>query len=124
MMSRMWTGVISGAGLIIAGGAMWVVTGAAARGRLARNPWAGIRTISTQASDAAWLAGHRAALATCRITGAASLVIAVAMMINGSVDSVIFWILFALGYGGILLSAIVSIIQANRAARAAVSGQR
>ena len=34
----------------------------AAKGRLRRNQWAGIRTPSTMRSDQAWMAGHRAAL--------------------------------------------------------------
>jgi uncharacterized membrane protein len=34
----------------------------AAKGRLRRNQWAGIRTPSTMESDQAWAAGHRAAL--------------------------------------------------------------
>jgi hypothetical protein len=38
------------------------VASRAANGRLARNQWVGIRTRSTMRSDAAWMAGHRAAL--------------------------------------------------------------
>jgi SdpI/YfhL protein family len=34
----------------------------AANGRLPRNQWAGIRTLSTMRSEQAWMAGHRAAL--------------------------------------------------------------
>jgi hypothetical protein len=43
-----------------------VVTRMAAEGRLARNGSAGIRTRHTQASDAAWVAGHAAALPAVR----------------------------------------------------------
>lgn len=39
---------------------MWV-TWNAARGKLNRNQWTGIRTPATMRSDAAWVTGHRAA---------------------------------------------------------------
>ncbi|GAA4126991.1 hypothetical protein GCM10022215_37150 [Nocardioides fonticola] len=43
--------------------------------RLPRNRLVGIRTRDTLRSDAAWLAGHRAAAATLRQSGAAALVL-------------------------------------------------
>lgn len=39
---------------------MWVIW-TAARGKLKRNQWTGIRTPATMRSDTAWIAGHRAA---------------------------------------------------------------
>lgn len=120
----MFVGIISGVMLVLVGtGACWRVTAAAARGHLPRNGGIGLRTRSTTASDAAWTAGHRAALPTGRATGIGSLVIGSAMIVEslagGDEDgSTLFWVLFAVGYGGVLLSAILATTQANRAARA------
>lgn len=59
-----------------------VVTTLAARGRLPRNAWAGIRTRRTTASDEAWVRGHRAAVpavvATAGIVVPAAVVVALA----------------------------------------------
>ena len=49
-------------GVVIVAVASLAVTGMAADGGLARNGAAGIRTRHTRASDAAWQAGHVAAL--------------------------------------------------------------
>ncbi len=120
----MLIGLISGATLMVVGGTVWGFTSAAANGRLGRNMWAGIRTPSTGASDAAWLAGHRAALPASRLVGMASLLIGLAMGVDGIVTrrdegSVLFWILFVIGFGGTLVSTVAVTIQASRAARAA-----
>ena len=48
--------VMAGAGTLI----LWMA-GAAATGKLGRNPVAGIRLPSTMASDSAWLVAHQAA---------------------------------------------------------------
>jgi hypothetical protein len=47
--------------LIVASVVFWVVSARAASGALGPNRWAGIRTRSTLASPAAWVAAHRAA---------------------------------------------------------------
>ncbi len=47
--------------LVVASVALWLVSGRAASGALGPNRWAGIRTRSTLASPAAWVAAHRAA---------------------------------------------------------------
>lgn len=120
----MLDGLIAGSGLILAGtGALWGITAAAASGRLARNGWAGIRIGSTMASDEAWLAGHRAALPASRATGIGALVMGLALMVNAVVaddddGSVGFWVLFALGYGGVLVGAFFIALRAHRASRA------
>lgn len=110
--------------MLVGAGAVWGLTAAAADGRLKRNPFAGIRTAATGASDAAWVAGHRAALPTARSIGLMSLVFGAAMMIDGIVTrdeegSVLFWIMFVLGYGGIFVGTIMAAVRAGRAARAA-----
>ncbi|MEL7975409.1 SdpI family protein [Isoptericola sp. F-RaC21] len=45
---------------------VWLITRAAARGQLGANGAVGIRTPATQRSEAAWEAGHRAALPLLR----------------------------------------------------------
>ena len=120
----MLIGLIAGAMLILTGtGAVWGTAAAAASSKLGRNGWAGIRIGSTGTSDAAWLAGHQAALPTASATGIASLILGMAMIIDGVITrddegSILFWILFILGYGGVLIATITMAIQASRAARA------
>jgi hypothetical protein len=120
----MLIGLIAGGLLVLTGtGAVWGTTAAAASGRLRRNAWAGIRLGSTGVSDAAWLAGHQAALPTGRVTGLASLVLGMTMTIDGAITrnnegSILFWVLFVVGYGGLLIATIVMAVQASRAARA------
>lgn len=116
-------GVVSGGMLIVVGVVVWGVTAAAARGRLPRNEWAGIRTGATKASDPAWRAGHVAALSVTRLTGQGTLVIGAAMIIDGLVSdaaegSIVLWVLFAAGYGGVLVASVIAAQRANRAARA------
>ena len=112
------------AALIFTGvGAVWGVTAAAAKGRLPRNSWVGNRLATTKASDAAWLAGHRAALPLCRAAGIASVFVAMAMVADGLVSdnadgSLAFWGLFALGFGGLLVALFIAAIHADRAAKA------
>lgn len=60
--------------------AIGAVAGASSRGTLARNDAVGIRTKATKSSDAAWDAGHRAAVPAMRATawfGAATVLIGV-----------------------------------------------
>lgn len=47
---------------LLASGLFIPLLSRAAKGRLQRNQWVGIRTPSTMSSDQAWMAGHRAAL--------------------------------------------------------------
>ena len=120
----MLIGLIAGAMLILTGtGAVWGTAAAAASSKLGRNGWAGIRIGSTGTSDAAWLAGHQAALPTAPATGIASLILGKAMIIDGVITrddegSILFLTPFLLGYGGVLSATITMAIQASRAARA------
>ena len=61
--------VAAGAVLIMAGLGVLAVAWTAARGSLKRNWIAGLRLRSTMRSDAAWLAGHRAAKRPFMATG-------------------------------------------------------
>lgn len=56
-------------GLLIAGALILVIAALGAVGRLPRNHLAGIRIPSTMRSNAAWVAGHRAATAPLSLLG-------------------------------------------------------
>jgi len=55
--------------MLIAGAMILAIAALGAAGRLPRNYFAGIRIPSTMRSDAAWVAGHRAATAPLSILG-------------------------------------------------------
>ncbi len=125
----MLVGLITGALLILVGTTIWRVTAAAASGRLRRNGWVGIRLGSTGASDAAWLAGHRAALSSSRTTGIVSLVIGLVMIVDGLITrdgegSILLWMLFVIGYGEVLIATITMAVRAHRAATQVVYQER
>jgi hypothetical protein len=87
---------------------------AAASGRLARNPWVGIRIPSTMRSDRAWVAGHRAALRLMPLhllTGIALLLAALCAPTVGTVHFV--------GIGGAVVFLLVALFTAVIAGRAA-----
>ncbi len=113
-----------GVGLVVCALIVWGVTASAARGSLHRNAWAGIRTAATQASDEAWLAGHRAAMPAVQRIAAVSTVLGVAMIVTGLLSgqddptpAVI--TVFVLGYGTVLVGLIVAARTAHRAAHRA-----
>jgi len=64
-----------------AGGVLVWMARAAASGRLTRNALAGIRTPSTMASDAAWLAAHRRAERPTQLAGAVSILAALIALV-------------------------------------------
>ena len=64
-------------GVVIMGGAGWLICIMAARGangKLRRNPLMGIRTAATQASDEAWAAAHIASEKQTRMGGVGAIV--------------------------------------------------
>jgi len=69
--------LVLGVTMLVTGGLLWWMAGAAADGRLRRNNLAGVRLPSTLASDEAWLAGHRRAKRPTRIAAVCSLLAAV-----------------------------------------------
>lgn len=62
-------GIITGLVLLLVGLLLCSLAHRAAKGSLKRNPWAGIRIPSTMASEAAWDAGHRAAVLPMLVSG-------------------------------------------------------
>jgi uncharacterized membrane protein len=97
-----------------------VIDWAAAKGRLGRNHFVGIRTPSTMSSDRAWIAGHRAAL---RLTPL-HLVTGVSLLI-GVFSARTVAGLNLVGVGGAIVFVAVAVftgIVAARAAKAAEDG--
>ncbi|MBR7744005.1 SdpI family protein [Phycicoccus sp. BSK3Z-2] len=99
------------------------VTAAAADGRLDRNGFAGIRTPATGASDAAWRAGHAAALPTARLVAlvfGAGAALGVVLWLLGWPETG-FWVAFAPNV--LLLLMLWPLLRrANAAARAVSDG--
>ena len=85
-------------------------------GTLRRNRLAGIRTRATMRSDAAWAAGHRAGGGLLVIAGVLMALAGLALLAR---PSNVVGMAITLGAGGVVLVlALVSTVQANRAARA------
>lgn len=89
---------------------------AAADGRLGRNQVAGIRIPSTMRSDAAWLAGHRAAENPTRLAGWVAIASAVPALLPVSVEAMA----VTVGVGCLVLLALV--VHAARLAGQAARG--
>ena len=97
-------------------------------GLIGRNGAIGIRTRKTQASDAAWDAAHRAAAPLMRTVGIASLIFGAALVLSGFVwqqenPPAVTMIVFALGYGAVLVGSVPITIKANAAASRAHANQ-
>lgn len=71
-------------GVVVLTGLSWAMVSACASGSLPRNGAVGIRTKATKSSDAAWDAGHRAAVPAMRRTawfGSAAVVLTVLLLV-------------------------------------------
>lgn len=118
----MTMGLLGGVSLVGCAVLLWWATAAAAAGRLPRNASIGIRTRATTASDAAWVAGHRAALSPARAVAIVSGLLGVAMaatsVVAGTADPGAAVItLFVLGYGVMGVGTVVAARTAERGAR-------
>lgn len=104
-------------GVILVAVVCIAVTQSAASGSLTRNGGAGIRTRKTQVSDAAWLAGHRAALPIVKWTGVVAVIsVIIALVVQWQVggQSGVF-----LALGGMLIEATILLFAAKVAGNAA-----
>lgn len=126
-------GMLGGLGLVFGGVLIWALTTQAADGKLDSNPVAGIRTAATMTSPEAWTAGHRAALPWARRLGifgvlAGLLLLATTFLPGGkgaepTGTHPLSFVIFAVGWAGLLLGCVPLVGTANRAARqAAPSG--
>lgn len=114
-------GILGGLGLFMIGGSYLMVAKQGAFGLIGRNGSIGIRTRKTQASDVAWDAAHRAAAPLMRTMGAASLTFGAALVLSGFVwrqenPPAVTIVIFALGYGAVLVGSVPVTIKANAAA--------
>jgi hypothetical protein len=104
--------------LIIASVALWVVAARAASGAIGPNRWAGIRTRSTMASSAAWVAAHRAAKTGMQTAGVILGVTGVAVGVLGWTTDLLPLILLV--GAGLMCGALVrAVILGTRAAKMA-----
>ncbi len=104
------------------GGVIVVVLGRmAAKERLPRNIFAGIRIPSTMRSDEAWRAGHRAAASALTVAGAGPVVIAVIVGAKNPGREVQ-TVLSRIATGWLLGWIGLATVQASRAARATAIG--
>jgi hypothetical protein len=99
----------------VVGATVSLSTRRAADGRLARNPLVGIRTASTMRSDAAWRAGHAAAVPLADLGGTA-------FALGGLLALVLRTTAFpAALLGGVLVGTVLLLAAARRAVRAAAA---
>lgn len=93
----------------------------ASAGTLPRNDFIGIRTAATRASDAAWVAAHRAGAADLRRTGVAALATAVlpwgAVVVPDGYREAVIVVPVLIGVGAILGFTVRSGVVGVRAAR-------
>ncbi|MFI6823259.1 SdpI family protein [Micromonospora sp. NPDC050187] len=93
------------------------VTRAGATGRLERNGAVGIRTRDTQVSDAAWQAGHAAALPMVTRTVWVA-VVAVVLAVATHVAAGVPWAVLV-GMAGLTVESVLLVLAAGAAGRAA-----
>jgi hypothetical protein len=91
---------------------------AAAKGRLRRNQFVGIRTPSTMRSDHAWIAGHRAALRLTPVHALTGLAVVIAILVTRTVAG-----LNIVGVGGASVFVVVALFTAVVAGRAAKAAE-
>ncbi|GAB2684542.1 hypothetical protein GCM10027271_53520 [Saccharopolyspora gloriosae] len=109
--------------LVIVSFVLDVVRDKTASGEMGRNPLFGIRTKATKASDAAWLAGHRAAgdsLRTAARTGYAAAALTAVLLVLQIWWGVEPWVALVAGLAGLALQVLhllFATTKANEAAR-------
>jgi len=112
---------IAALGLLVLGGLLQASRSAVPSGRLERNSAVGIRTRATLSSDAAWLAGHRAAAGlplAAALTGHAAGVLTLGTaLLAGEGGAALATVLAAAGYLGVVGLVVAAAVAADREAR-------
>jgi SdpI/YhfL family protein len=116
-------GIVLGIGLLVISGVTQVIRAQAANGDLERNAAMGIRTRATMSSDAAWRAGHRAAvpwLHAATISGCAAAAVSIvssALLLATADESAGPMVVALLGWVAVLTILLVAVREADSAAR-------
>jgi SdpI/YfhL protein family len=93
-------GLVLGSALLIIAAALLTVAVLGARGRLRRNPWAGVRTRRTLASDEAFVLANRVAAAPLGAAGAVALLGGAVVLVGG--PAVTTWTVLVVVLAGVL----------------------
>ena len=92
--------LVLGCALLLAAAALLAVAVLGARGRLRRNPWAGVRTRRTLASDEAFALANRVAAAPLGAAGVVALVGGAAVLAGG--PAAVTWTVLLVATAGML----------------------
>jgi hypothetical protein len=92
--------LVFGCALLLAAAALLVVAVLGARGRLHRNPWAGVRTRRTLASDEAFTLANRVAAAPLGAAGAVALLGGAVVVAGG--PAAVMWTVLLVATAGML----------------------
>jgi hypothetical protein len=92
--------LVLGCALVLAAVALLTVAALGARGSLRRNPWAGVRTRRTLASDEAFTLANRVAAAPLGAAGAVALLGGAVVLAGGS--AAVTWTVLAVSTAGML----------------------
>lgn len=112
--------IIPAASLVMVGALLAWLAHASDQQHLGRNGAVGIRTRATLRSDAAWAAGHRAAVPLTRLSAWASWLGAGTTIALLALDQVWAWMPLVAGYVAMFGLLMAATVQANRAARETV----
>lgn len=92
--------LVVGAALLLAAVVLLAIAVLGARGRLRRNPWAGVRTRRTLSSDEAFALANRVAAAPLAAAGAVALIGGVVVLVGG--PAAVTWTVLVVTTAGML----------------------
>ncbi len=92
--------LVLGCALLLAAAVLLTIAVLGARGRLRRNPWAGVRTSRTLASDEAFTVANRVAAAPLGAAGLVALLGGITLVVGGS--GAVVWTVLVVATAGML----------------------